>query len=75
MPAASSVANGIGFAVFLIAPAAIQLESDETRAPFSGHCPGTIGERRLVANVTRVTAGEVGHPVVRLILMKADNLL
>jgi hypothetical protein len=37
--------------------------------------PWPTGERRLMADVLAVAAGEVGHPVAVFILMKADDAL
>jgi len=40
-----------------------------------GQDPPTTDERRLMAHVLSMTAGQVGHPITSLILMKPDNCL
>ena len=46
----------------------------EPRAPAGlGHYPGPLGPRRLVAHMLVMAAGKLGHPVVFLILVIAND--
>jgi hypothetical protein len=38
-------------------------------------CPGAILPRRLVADVLSVSAGQLGYPMISLVLVKAGDLL
>jgi hypothetical protein len=59
----------------LIALAARQRGAEPSRAPFWRQDPGAYLPRRRVANVLRVSAFELGDPVLFLVLSKADDAL
>jgi hypothetical protein len=37
--------------------------------------PGAKAQRRLMSNMLPVSAGQIGHPIIHVILMEPDNLL
>ena len=52
---------------------ASQRRADERRAAFRRGDPWTDLPRRIVADMLRVAALEIGDPVLFIILMKSDN--
>ena len=42
---------------------------------FRGEHPGTKGQWGLMPDVLPMSAGEIGHPILLLILVKADDPL
>lgn len=57
----------------LVAFLALQILPDAALPPFKGQHPGPTHERRLMAHVLPVPAGQVGDPIALLILMKVDD--
>jgi hypothetical protein len=60
---------------FLVALFAIELDADPALPALRGRHPRTLLPRRLMADVLRVSALKLGHPVGVLILMEADDFL
>jgi hypothetical protein len=48
--------------------------ADTRRAALGRRDPGTTLPRRIVANMLRVAAFEVGHPIAGVVLMKSDDI-
>ena len=64
----------IGWGVhFLIAMLAIQWVAQEAAAAFLCLHPRPLDQRRVVAHVLPVAAGQNGPPIPLLILLKADD--
>jgi hypothetical protein len=66
-------AIGLRSCVEIAATHTFEFRSQELRAPVFGEHPGPILPGRLVADMTRVAALEIGHPVILLVLVKTDN--
>lgn len=58
-----------------VALLAVEQVPKMSAAAFFGQHPGSIGERRLMADMLAMAAGQVGHPVPLLVLMKAGDRL
>lgn len=52
-----------------------QSRTDEARTAVFRKHPGAVLPWRLMTNVARVAAGEIGYPVTLFILMKTNNRL
>ena len=57
---------------FLVAELAIQRKAQKAAAPFFRSHPRPLDQRRVVAHVLPVAAGQNGPPIPLLILLKAD---
>ena len=60
---------------FLFAELALERRPHAAGAPFFREHPWPAHERRLVANVLPVPAGQVSDPIAVLILVKSDDRL
>src|SRR5665213_2575880 len=52
---------------------ALKRSAEEAATALCGHDPGPHLPRRIVAHVLRMSAFEIGHPVLLNVLMKADD--
>jgi hypothetical protein len=59
----------------LSAQFAMEHEAQKLLTPAFGQYPGAIGERWIVPHMLGVPAGQIGHPITHLILMKTHNCL
>src|SRR5262245_17096396 len=57
----------------LVALAARQCFADRGRAPFARRDPGAIRPGRAMTHVLVMAAFKLGNPVVRIVLMKAND--
>ena len=66
-------ASALGGQLLYIAQHALELHAEARCAPFRNRDPDADLPRRIVPDVLRVPAFELGHPVAFLVLMVADD--